>query len=124
MADYIFKVYLHTDRANFNVAYSLSDYTFYLPSFYFTRNEFVSPKADINILNSILDCSGANVYHGAVTLGGASREYTPVDKRNIYNILGVSSSAFSDAIAIGNPIAYSYISCAPYTYTSASAVII
>jgi hypothetical protein len=75
MADYIFKVYLHTDKVRLsNGDIPTSEYTFILPSFYFTLNEYVSAKAEINISNSLLSCRGANTYNAVGAIGGLGSE--------------------------------------------------
>jgi hypothetical protein len=73
MPDYIFNVYFHTSRGEFSLDYSLSEYSFNLPPFYFTLNEFVSAKASIDILDSTLSCVGTSTYYAATEIYGLSQ---------------------------------------------------
>jgi hypothetical protein len=84
MADYIFNVYLNTDRGEFSVDYSLSEYIYNLPSFYFALNEYVSAKAEINILNSSFLCIGASIYNATASLKTASTQTSILGKTATY----------------------------------------
>jgi hypothetical protein len=106
MADYIFNVYLYTDRGEFSTDYSLTEYNFNLPSFYFTQNEFVSPKADIEIGNSILSCRGANIYNALATLGGLSTEETLAVLSTYNTPTGITMTMTSKALVPGSSVKY------------------
>jgi hypothetical protein len=93
MADYIFNVFLHTDRVELK-----SEYISNLPSFYFAVNEFVSIRADINIPNSVLSCSGANIYNAVALIGGRSQTECPAILTLANIVLGISIGLESEAI--------------------------
>jgi|WetSurSiteA1Bulk_404760.scaffolds.fasta_scaffold00605_11 hypothetical protein len=107
MADYRFNVYLHTDRGEFSEDYSMSEYFYTLPSFYFTRNEFVSSKAEINIINSTLSCTGANIFNARASLIGLSGAYVPVVKSNYNNISAILGIMNSKALVPTSSVEYS-----------------
>jgi len=103
MADYIFNVYLHTDMVELKSEYSTN-----LPSFYFTPNEFVSPNANINVVNSYISCAGANVYNAVTTLIGGSEEIC-IATKSMYNSTLVYMRANSQALVPASSIKYSIV---------------
>lgn len=108
MADYIFKVYLHTDKVKLpNGDVPPSEYTFILPSFYFTLNEYVSAKATINIPDSFLSCRGGNTYNALAVIGGLGSEncYVHVTTNNIADM--VTALMNSKALAQAGKVQYS-----------------
>ncbi len=109
MADYIFNVYLHTDRTEFNVNYPLSDYTSDLPGFYFTRNEFVSPKAQVEIPYSILSCRGANVSNMIGAMEGHSEQETIVTLSTSNTLSAINATMGSKALVPASSIKYADI---------------
>lgn len=110
MADYIFNVYLHTDRGEFSKDYSLSEYTYNLPPFYFSLNEYVSAKATIDILNSVFSCSGASIYNLTAFLKGGSAQTSDISK-TMYNTPQSATpiSMTSEALVQINTIKYTII---------------
>lgn len=85
MTDYVFNIYFHTDMVELK-----SDYTTNLPPFYFALNEFVSPKAEINVINNVLSCKGANIFNGETTLLAGSQEKCIAYKATSNTITGIS----------------------------------
>jgi hypothetical protein len=123
MADYIFNVYLHTDRGEFNKDYSLSEYSFNLPSFYFALNEYVSAKAEINILNSNFLCSGASIYYGRAILAGESMIICDATKATYYSVDVIFTWADSKALVIAKSIGYYDILDTIYVHSTAKALL-
>jgi hypothetical protein len=109
MADYIFNVYLHTDRGEFSEDYSLSEYSFNLPPFYFSLNEFVSAKANIEIGNSILSCRGSNIYNAAARMGGSSAQETMALLSSNNSPTVISMTMNSKALVSAGSVNYSSI---------------
>lgn len=106
MGDYIFNVYLHTDKGEFNHDYSLSEYFFNLPPFYFILNEYISAKAEINIDNSMLMCTGTNIYYQKATLSGGSIEICDAAKTIYHSYSVVYMQADSKALLEANSVKY------------------
>lgn len=110
MADYIFNVYLHTDKIKLsNDDIPPSEYTSDLPGFYFTRNEFVSAKIEISIPNSILTCSGASIYNGRANLGGTSGEETLGTLSTFNTLSQINAVMGSKALVPASAVQYSDI---------------
>jgi hypothetical protein len=109
MANHIFNVYLHTDKVRFNEDYPLSDYASDLPGFYFTRNEFVSAKAQAEIPNSILACRGANIFNAIASLGGLSEEETLATLSTFNSLSAINAVMESKALVPATSVKYSDI---------------
>jgi hypothetical protein len=109
MADYIFNIYLHTSRGEFSEDYSLSEYSFNLPPFYFTLNEFVSAKASIDIIDSSFSCTGTNTYYAASNLFGLSQSECDPWVSTIYSPTMVYVNPDSKATVIATSVKYADI---------------
>lgn len=108
MADYEFKVCLHTEKVKSSENdIPLDEYTFVLPSFYFTLNEYVSSKATINIPNSLLSCKGANTYQAWGIMGGIGSQetYLVIINNNVVNDINIALK--SKALVQGSETQYS-----------------
>ena len=109
MADYIFKVCLHTEKVkSAEDDIPVSEYTFILPSFYFTLNEYVNHRALINIPNSLLSCIGANSYYTSGSMGGEGSEksYLAVINNNVVDTIAMTMG--NKALVQGSETQYSW----------------
>jgi hypothetical protein len=109
MADYIFNIYLHTDKGEFSDDYSLSEYTFSLPPFYFSPNEFVSARATVEATNSILSCRGSNIFNAQANLGGLSMQETLAVLSTYVNASGTYMTMGSKALVPATAVRYTDI---------------
>jgi hypothetical protein len=111
MADYIFNVFLHTDKVELK-----SEYFYNLPPFYFSQNEFVSAKAEISVVDSLLSCRGANIYNATTAIGGTSTEVCYA-LLTMYNSALIVAAMNSKALAIASAIEYSTMTDVVYSRT-------
>jgi hypothetical protein len=119
MADYIFNIYLHTSRGEFSEDYSLSEYSFNLPPFYFTLNEFVSAKASIDIIDSSLSCTGTNTYYASSALFGLSQSECEFRVSALYSPTTIYVHPDSKALLIAASVKYVDITDSVYANSHA-----
>jgi hypothetical protein len=119
MADYIFNIYLHTNRGEFSEDYSLSEYSFNLPPFYFTLNEFVSAKASIDIVDSSLSCTGTNTYYASSALFGLSQSECEPRISTIHLPTTIYAHPDSKAVLIVSSVKYVDITDSVYANSHA-----
>jgi hypothetical protein len=122
MADYIFNIYLNTDKGEFSEDYSLSEYTYNLPPFYFVLNEYVSAKAVIDILNSTFSCTGTNTYFAQTTLAGISVSTFDPALEVYYAVPQSYMRMDSKALVKGTSVKYSDITDSLYAFLYAIGV--